>query len=117
MTPEHKFIAKHYCPDINNLNLDYFRRIYQRLPVFITTLPSIPQIQDFERDLNAACKNDYVSRHPIEVNVINVKKSIVSNMHAYLHISFNNNNETYVPVHIFRIRLEDAVVHYTINIK
>lgn len=117
MTPEQRFIAKHYWPNICNLNLNYFKQLYKRLPVFITTLPTIPQIQDFERDLKAYCKNDYVSKYPIEVNVINVNKSTVTNMHAYLHISFNQNEETFTPVHIFRIRLEDAIVHYTIDIK
>lgn len=113
-----RFYTKHFCQDIYNIDLNYYNKIYLKLPTLITTLPVIPDIKDFIRDPAGICDNDFVSKIKTEVNVINTKNLTVSNMFAYLHVSFSydHKNRKHYPVHIFRIDLENALHRFTFDL-
>lgn len=106
-----KFSLKHYFPSLKGITLDYFRKIYPRLPGFITTLPKFPKIEDFKRDINGLYDDDYVSIVKLEINMINTSNGTITNMHAFVHITFIKKGTVYNPVHIYHLDLNTAVIH------
>jgi hypothetical protein len=115
--PSLKFSLKHYFPSLKGINLDYFKKIYPRLPGFITTLPKFPHIDDFKSDLNGKYEDDYVSTKKIEINMINTSNGTITNMHAFVHITFIKRGKTYHPVHIYHLDLKTAAIHSINNIE
>lgn len=113
MSAEIKFSLKHYFPSLRGVTMEYFKKIYPRMPALITTLPELPNIFDFEHDVNGIYKNDFISKNKIEVNVINTVTKTITNMHTHVHITFLKKNNEFYPVHIYRLSLDDAIVHYT----
>lgn len=112
-----KFSMKHYFPSLKGINLEYFKKIYPKLPGFITTLPKFPKISEFKPDINGKYEDDYVSIKKIEINMINTTHGTITNMHAFVHISFIKKGNKYHPVHIYHLDLKTAAIHSINNIE
>lgn len=115
--PSLKFSLKHYFPSLKGINLEYFKKIYTRLPGFITTLPKFPDITEFKPDINGKFEDDYVSIKKIEINMINTIDGTITNKHTFVHITFIKKNKTYYPVHIYHLDLKQAIIHSINNIE
>lgn len=117
MNREELFLVKHYRSDIRYINIGYFRYIYKRLPMFITTLPEIPKIEDFIRVTIDDEEHIYKSKKRIEVNVLDVKRTQIRNMHALVYICFQHDGRKMVPIHFHRLSLNNSITNYISPLK
>ncbi|QKE44606.1 hypothetical protein Yalta_159 [Yalta virus] len=111
MNREELFVVKHYRSHIRYININYFRYIYKRLPMIITTLPTIPKIEDFDHVVIDNEEHVYKSKERLEVNVIDMKRNKILNMHAFVYIGFQHDGIKMVPIHFHQVAFKTAIVN------